>query len=127
MAPIIDVPVIIIGGGGCGLMLSNCLSDLNVEHMLFEKHPGTSLLPKAHYLNQRSMETFRHWGLGKKIEAAACPPNHMCRIEFRTSLGGTGIYDRHLLCSVPLSGLDPGSEDWNVYKYRSCALQMNTC
>lgn len=54
--PVIDVPVLIIGGGGCGLSASIFLSDLGVEHLLVERHPMTSNLPKAHYLNQRTME-----------------------------------------------------------------------
>jgi 2,4-dichlorophenol 6-monooxygenase len=51
----IEVPVLIVGGGGCGLSSSIFLSDLGVDHLLIERHEGTSNLPKAHYLNQRSM------------------------------------------------------------------------
>jgi 2,4-dichlorophenol 6-monooxygenase len=121
MASPIDVPIVVIGGGGCGLMMSSMLSNLGVEHILFEKHPSTSFLPKAHYLNQRSMETFHHWGLRERILPVACPPEHMSVIQFKTSLGGNDVYDRRLLGSVPLSGLDPDTEDYTIYKYR-CPL-----
>jgi hypothetical protein len=43
----IDIPIVIIGGGCCGLTLSSILSDYDVEHILFERHPGTSYLPKV--------------------------------------------------------------------------------
>ncbi len=51
----VEVPVLVIGGGGCGLAASIFLSDLGVEHLLIERHPTTSPLPKASYLNQRTM------------------------------------------------------------------------
>jgi hypothetical protein len=35
------------------------LSSHGVEHLLVERHDSTSNLPKAHYLNQRTMEIFR--------------------------------------------------------------------
>lgn len=52
------IPVIIIGGGACGLALSNFLSNHGVEHILFERRDNINGLPKAHYLNQRTMEIF---------------------------------------------------------------------
>lgn len=42
-----DVPVIVIGGGACGLTLSILLSNYGVPHVLFERHESTSYLPKV--------------------------------------------------------------------------------
>ena len=42
------VPVLIIGGGACGLTTSILLSDMGIDHLLIERHPTTSHLPKAH-------------------------------------------------------------------------------
>jgi 2,4-dichlorophenol 6-monooxygenase len=53
----LEVPVLIVGGGGCGLSASLFLSNLGVEHLLVERHSSTSQLPKAHYLNQRARTT----------------------------------------------------------------------
>ena len=53
MAPV-EVPVLIAGGGGAGLTSSMLLSRLGVESLLVSALPGTSVLPKAHVLNQRT-------------------------------------------------------------------------
>ncbi|MFJ4834503.1 FAD-dependent monooxygenase [Streptomyces sp. NPDC088747] len=51
-----ETDVLIIGGGPVGLTTSLLLSDLGVDHIVAERRDGTSRLPKAHYLNSRSME-----------------------------------------------------------------------
>jgi 2,4-dichlorophenol 6-monooxygenase len=114
-SPIIDVPVVIIGGGGVGLTLSCFLSDEKVEHVLFEKHPSTSILPKAHYLNQRTIETFRQHGIHNEIRDQAAPLQNMSRVEWRTSLGGDGPFDRRLLGHLSAAG---GGESVTAEAYR---------
>jgi len=49
------VPVLIVGGGA-GLTTSMLLAGQGVDHLLVSSLPGTSVLPKAHVLNQRAME-----------------------------------------------------------------------
>ncbi len=89
----LDVPVLIVGGGGCGLAASIFLSDLGVDHRLVERHGGTSHLPKAHYLNQRTMELFRQHGLAEAVQKVGTPIDRMGKVRWRTSLGGTGPLD----------------------------------
>ena len=43
----IDVPVLIVGGGPAGLCASILLSSHGIESLLVEKHPGTSIYPRA--------------------------------------------------------------------------------
>ncbi|HTK62460.1 MAG TPA: FAD-dependent monooxygenase [Pseudonocardia sp.] len=89
----IDVPVLIVGGGGCGLSSSIFLSDLGVEHLLVERHRSTSNLPKAHYLNQRTMEVLRQHGVADSVYAQGAPMEKFGRIRWMTSLGGDGPLD----------------------------------
>jgi 2,4-dichlorophenol 6-monooxygenase len=113
---LMDVPVIIVGGGGCGLNLSIFVSDLGVEHYLFEKHSGTSILPKAHYLNQRVMEIFRQHGIAEAIKDVGCPIRNMSRIDWRTSLGGDEIWDRRIIASVPAFGGQVNTPAFDAYR-----------
>jgi 2,4-dichlorophenol 6-monooxygenase len=92
-----DVPVLIVGGGGCGLMSSICLSDMGVPSLLVERHPDTSHLPKAHYLNQRTMEIFRQHGFADAIYAAGSPMSKISCVRWCTSLGGDGPLDRRVI------------------------------
>src|ERR1700694_190406 len=94
MSTIIDTPVLIIGGGGCGLSSSIFLSNHGVEHLLVERHEGTSILPKAHYLNQRTMEVYRQHGIADAIYEVGCPIEKFGQIRWMTSLGGDGPLDR---------------------------------
>lgn len=93
----IQVPVLIVGAGGAGLSAANFLTDLGVEHMVVERHLSTSHLPKAHYLNQRTMEIFRHHGLAEEIYAWGAPRENMGKISWYTCIGGDGPVDGLLL------------------------------
>ncbi len=89
----LEVPVLIVGGGACGLTTSLLLSDFGIPHLLIERHPSTSILPKAHYLNQRTMEVFRQHGVADSIYAVGTPMAKMSKVRWRTSLGGEGPLD----------------------------------
>ena len=66
-------PVLICGAGPVGLSLSLALSRLGINHLLIEKHPGTSVHPKARGVNVRTMELFRLWGVESAILAHELP------------------------------------------------------
>ncbi|KAH9821432.1 FAD binding domain-containing protein [Teratosphaeria destructans] len=125
MADYIDVPVVIVGGGGCGLSLSIFLSNYHIEHVLFERHPSTSFLPKAHYLNQRTMEIFREHGVASAIRSLGCPIHHMSRTQWRTSLGGSRSFDGRVIGSVPAFGGQVGTPDYETYRNDSAELSSN--
>ena len=55
---VIEVPVLIVGGGGCGLALTVFLQNLGVSSLTIERNPTTADLPRAHILNQRTLEIF---------------------------------------------------------------------
>ena len=80
--------VLVVGGGGCGLAISVFLADKGVDFLTIERHVSTSILPKAHYLNQRTMEIFRQHGLADDVYAQGTPPYNRSRTKWYTSLGG---------------------------------------
>ncbi|MEU6406949.1 FAD-dependent monooxygenase [Streptomyces sp. NPDC046985] len=94
---VIDVPVLIVGGGGSGLSASVFLSDFGIASLLVERHATTSIQPKAHILNARTMEIFGHHGLAEEIYAEGSPPENCSAMAWLTSLGGHEPYDRQVL------------------------------
>lgn len=100
----IEVPVLIVGGGGCGLTTSLLLSDFGIEHLLIERHESTSILPKAHYLNQRTMEVFRQHGVADDIYSVGTPPQNMSKVRWRTTLGGDGPLDARTFYEIDAFG-----------------------
>ena len=72
-----ETPVLIVGGGGAGLTCSMLLSKLGVDHILVSALPTTSILPKAHVLNQRTMEILGDVGLAEQIYAKSTPAENM--------------------------------------------------
>ena len=123
--PIIDVPVVIVGGGGCGLTTSVFLSDLGVEHFLFEKHPGTSRLPRAHYINQRSMEIFRQHNVAERIQMISCPTSNISQTDWRAAPGGNSPWAGRLLASLPSFGAYPGTPEREPYQKDGPELPTN--
>lgn len=89
----LNTQVLVVGAGGAGLALSIFLGDMGVDALTIERHPGTSHLPKAHYINQRSMEIFRQHGVADAIYARSAPRENLGRIRWMTSLGGDGPLD----------------------------------
>ncbi|KAJ5174154.1 uncharacterized protein N7482_000031 [Penicillium canariense] len=116
MANTIDIPVLIVGGGSCGLTLSTFLSDQGVDHVLCERHLSTSILPKAHIINQRTMEILRQHGMVDAIEKEATPPQQMCQVLWQTSLAGDGPLDRKVLGSLDTWGCQVGTERYATYR-----------
>mmetsp|Transcript_14397 Transcript_14397/g.22187 ORF Transcript_14397/g.22187 Transcript_14397/m.22187 type:complete len:681 (+) Transcript_14397:64-2106(+) len=58
----IEAPVVIVGAGPSGLMLSNLLSKYDVPSLVLEAQPYNQLFkhPQAHFLNTRTMEIMRY-------------------------------------------------------------------
>ena len=84
----IETPVLIVGGGGCGLSLSIFLEDLGVDFLTVERNAETTDHPRAHILNQRTLEIFRQHGIADLVYELGTPLELMERIVFMTSLGG---------------------------------------
>lgn len=106
-------PVAIIGGGPIGLCASILLSLRKIPHVVFERHTGTSIHPKACGINQRTTEIFRMMGIYDEVRAMACPDDIKVRTAWYTSLGKDG--------SVGQGGGDSqsvdGREIWSRYAW----------
>src|SRR4030088_369671 len=84
-----ECPVLIAGAGPAGLCASILLSRFGVESLTVERHPGTSIYPRATGINVRTMEIFRSLGLEQRVRHTsfeACP-----RIGRRAVLVGPAL------------------------------------
>ncbi len=64
-----QTPVLVVGGGTVGLCAAAFLHAQGVPTVLVERHPGTSVLPRARIVNVRSMELLRGLGLEAIVRA----------------------------------------------------------
>jgi putative polyketide hydroxylase len=90
----VDVPVLIVGGGPVGLSASILLSQHNARSLLVERHPGTSIVPKARGINARTMEVYRQCGVEAAVRAAGLAPQSIGLIVWTESLAGKEIERR---------------------------------
>ena len=64
---VVEVPVLVVGAGPTGLTTSILLSRWGIPSLTVERHPGTTIFPRAIAVNTRSMEIFRSLGLDERI------------------------------------------------------------
>jgi putative polyketide hydroxylase len=88
----LDIPVLISGGGPVGLMASLLLSQHGVKSLLVERHPGTALTPKARGINARTMEMFRQCGIEAAVRAAGLSQTGTGLIVWTETLAGREIH-----------------------------------
>jgi 2,4-dichlorophenol 6-monooxygenase len=91
----IQVPVLIVGGGGAGLTASILLSRLGVSSLLVTRYPGTTRLPRGHILNQRTMEIFADMGVAAEVQDKGAPPENMRGLGWYSGLAGGGPANGH--------------------------------
>jgi len=66
-----EVPILIVGAGPAGLSSSILLSRYGIKSLLVERHPSTSIHPKATGISTRTMELFRSWGIEERVREGA--------------------------------------------------------
>src|SRR4051812_19739430 len=62
--------VVVVGAGPAGLTTAAGLARAGVRVLVVEKHPGTSIFPKAAGVRPRTMEILRSWGLEERVRSA---------------------------------------------------------
>jgi putative polyketide hydroxylase len=90
----LDIPVLISGGGPVGLAASLLLSQHGVRSLLVERHPGTALMPKARGINARTMEVFRQCGIDTAVREAGLAEGGTGLIVWTETLAGREIERR---------------------------------
>jgi putative polyketide hydroxylase len=90
----LDIPVLISGGGPVGLTASLLLSQHGVRSLLVERHPGTALTPKARGINARTMEIFRQCGIDAAVRDAGLAEGRLGLIVWTETLAGKEIERR---------------------------------
>jgi 2-polyprenyl-6-methoxyphenol hydroxylase-like FAD-dependent oxidoreductase len=90
----LEIPVLIAGGGPVGLTASLLLSQHGVRSLLVERHPGTAIVPKSRGINARTMEMYRQCGIEAAIRAAGLPSGRSGLIVWTESLAGQEIERR---------------------------------
>ncbi|KDP26758.1 hypothetical protein JCGZ_17916 [Jatropha curcas] len=83
------LPVLIVGAGPVGLVLSLLLTKLGVKCAILEKNKAFSNHPQAHFINNRSMEIFRKLdGLAEEIQRSQPPVELWRKFIYCTTLTG---------------------------------------
>jgi len=90
----LNIPVLISGGGPVGLAASLMLSQHGVRSLLVERHPGTALTPKARGINARTMEVFRQCGIDAAVRDAGLAEGGTGLIVWTETLAGREIERR---------------------------------
>ncbi|MGI8332142.1 FAD-dependent monooxygenase [Actinomadura scrupuli] len=108
----LEVPVLIVGGGGAGLTASMLLSRIGIESLLVTAWPKTSILPKAHVLNQRTMEVMRDVDVADTIYAASTPAEQMSHTAWYVGLAGDGDDRGRRVARMEAWGAGGHSPEW---------------
>ncbi|CAI8598105.1 unnamed protein product [Vicia faba] len=84
------LPVLIVGAGPVGLVLSILLTKLGINCTVLERNKAFSKHPQAHFINNRSMEIFRKIeGLVEEIQRSQPPVDLWRKFVYCTSLSGS--------------------------------------
>src|ERR1700761_1176945 len=116
------VPVLIVGGGGAGLTASMLLARQGVEHLLVSARRETSVLPKAHVLNQRAMEVLEDVGAAEAITERSTPAAQMAATAYYAGFPGPAPAYGHRLARLEAWGAAGEDELWRA---ASPCRQMN--
>ena len=67
------------------------MSRYGVGHLVVERHRSTAHTPRAHIINQRTIEIFRHLRISDRFHAVATPQHLMANNLWVTTLAGLEV------------------------------------
>lgn len=107
-------PVLIVGGGPCGLMLSIELGRRGVSSILVDAKQRTAVNPQANATQARTMEYFRRLGLADEIRALGLPQDYPTDIAYFTRYTGRELARFELPTSAEAQSVARESGTWNA-------------
>lgn len=88
MTEAINVDVLIVGAGPAGASTAVFLGQYGINTLMISRNRGTADTPRAHIVNQRTMEVFRDAGLEAECLRVASPPQHIANTFWLRGLAG---------------------------------------
>lgn len=88
MADTVNVDVLIVGAGPAGASTAVFLGGQGVNAMMISRNRGPADTPRAHIVNQRTMEVLRDAGLEADSLAVASAPDNLANTFFLRGLAG---------------------------------------
>jgi 2,4-dichlorophenol 6-monooxygenase len=116
----LETPVLIVGGGVAGLTASMLLSSFGIPSVLVNRYPHTSQLPKAHILNQRTMEIFTDIGVAPAVLAQSTPLANLQGVAMYTAFEGDGPAEQYARRIGYADGWGAGNTDPDYLAASSC-------
>lgn len=84
----IEVDVLVVGAGPAGASTALFLGKQGISTLMISRNRGTADTPRAHIVNQRTMEVLRDAGLEEDCLTVASPPSDIANTFFLRGLAG---------------------------------------
>jgi 2,4-dichlorophenol 6-monooxygenase len=88
MTELVNVDVLIAGAGPAGASTAVFLGQQGIRTLMISRNRGTADTPRAHIVNQRTMEVLRDAGLEADCLAVASPAEHIATTFWLRGLAG---------------------------------------
>ena len=95
-----QIDVLVVGAGPAGLATAISLARHGSSPLVVERHPGTSIFPRATLVSTRTMECLRTWGLDEDVRAGGMD------VQPLMSVSATLADPRHTLVSMGVPSAD---------------------
>jgi 2-polyprenyl-6-methoxyphenol hydroxylase-like FAD-dependent oxidoreductase len=94
------IDVLVVGAGPAGLATAISMARHGVSPVVVERHPGTSIFPRATFVSTRTMEVLRSWGLDEDVRAGGMD------IRPEMSVSATLVDRRHTVVPMGVPSAD---------------------